>query len=171
MAKIVLEKIIDANAVKNNGGVMIYGKTRDNVITKEIGRTLIAVQSSNPMKEKINVTEKLISGGVFANTSVGNFIMRAVTRAIAGGVSNSTILMSPRNTSRKSIRYNETRFSLRPDLVTFDLFTGLPSSKIPVSSDSFGNDNAARVSRSTTSKLTYLTGDPVPEQTNYDSKV
>jgi hypothetical protein len=114
------------------------------------------------------------SNSPFATQSMSDrttILIRGTCRKIAG-ISNTSLLNTPANRHRKSIAYNEHNNTIHntSSSVTYNYVTGYPTSDPRVSVDQFGNDIAARPSRSVPGHLTYLISKNRPTTGNYSAK-
>jgi hypothetical protein len=167
MAKVTTVKAISGNAIKNNGSTIVYGVTSTST-RNTLNRTFAGYKDTKggrahviaPLHElALNFTNKALSSGTFAQMRVGQYIIRLVTTKIAT-VTNKSIYNGPVNRNFKSIRYNEHNNTIhnRMGEVTYDYRTGYPTTTPIVTVDAFGNDLAARPTRSVPGHLTYSAG-------------
>lgn len=153
MARATTTKCINANPIRNNGAVVVYG-TVNSAVTAAYGRTLVGARKRGsykpiaPLHEAaLNFTQKILSSGTFAYQAAGNYAIRKVTRSLSG-VSKNSIYMGPVALYDMSIYFTEHNITSKTNEVTFNYVSGQPSiMPIPVSNDSFGSDTAARPTR------------------------
>jgi hypothetical protein len=177
------QRVISANAYKNNGGTVVMGGNATttgggpngpnvtnvpdltNIVRNDVyygskvpnaetNATIAAGSDTKP-------TYKPISAGTYRNFPERNFLIRGSTSPTTiAGVAN-TIMQSPGRRGRtRSIHYLESRRTIR--ITGWDYATGAATIG-SVASDSFGQDHAARPTASIPGEWAYVVGKPVTQ--------
>jgi hypothetical protein len=191
MARIVTDKAISANAVRNNGGTVVYGNSASNPkgFTNVLGRTTVgynrnggafntavpAASSTAQQASKLyykNV-KKGLSSGNYAKMLSRKFVITGVTRDIAGIADLSKLVFGTWATPEQPIHKKENTYTRQVRAVTFSYVTGQPTTTPVVTNDGFGNDVAARPTRAVPGRLTITIGSKVrdPQRSNYPAEV
>lgn len=187
MAKVTTTTAISANPVKRNGATVIYGTTRNNVVTNAPARTFVGYKDTkgsfinrvipnlHDVDPLLNFTKKALSTGNFAKMLPRKYIIRRVTTELAG-VSKTAIYMGPVIKWNQSIHYvghrNTEQNIRRRDLnIVWDMLTGLPTTNIGMTRDNFGADDAAHPTYLIPGELVYMNGHRSgPRQADYAAR-
>jgi hypothetical protein len=163
---------VTATSTNNNDGVGVNvgsaAQLLGNVALGSAGGVIgsIVVNDAN--------TDPAISGGVFAYDR-STPVAKRLTTVIAGSANNSGLLSgaaSPalRNAVHKIEAVTTRRVATAIRNGSLNIYTGLFSVAPTNASDSFGNDVAARPTRSVPGKLVYKLGQKSPVVDSYDEK-
>lgn len=157
------------NAVVNNRGVAkhVAGSSLLTNVPIATNRTILggSVVVDGADTSGINTTDfgLNLAGGV----------TRRVTSSIAG-VANTVLLGGSDFLIRRPIHFREDRDTLPYAsgirAGSWNAFSGIFDPALQIHTDSFGNDDAARPSRSIPGELAYQHGSTVPKQDDYKSK-
>lgn len=164
---------VTISSTKNNNGTAInIGASSSVLENRSLGTTNVGVFASTVYDG--DDANKAINAGSFAHNH-DRGIIRRVTTEIAEQVNNTLrsgalvpSLVSSIN-KIETVSTVKTTAGIRAN--KFNLYTGLWDSGYPqTSTDSFGNDDAARPSRSVPGELVYKLGQKVPVQADYSAK-
>lgn len=164
--------VTSSSTNNNNGTAINVGSSSTVLENKSLGASNVGVFAS--VVYDGDDADKIISAGTFAHEHDRGLIRR-VTTEIAGQTDNtlrSGALVPSLVTSInkiESVSTVKTASGIRSN--KFNRFTGAWDSSYPqTSSDSFGNDDAARASRSAPGEFAYKLGQPLPVQADYSAK-
>jgi len=148
MAAVTTQKIISANAKRNNGGTLMFG-TANASVTNITGKTGIAKKTNNlttPKAANTAKTQKALAGGTFAYMGVGEFMFMNYTGSkINGSAQSAPYIRGARGTKPLySARTTRTYTYLGANPFTLAFSNGNTSVTFNASTDSldFGRDDA-----------------------------
>jgi len=163
-----------ATSTRNNRGSAVMGGNSSSTVLRNrpFNAQPVGVFNSKPALSATVGNAKSLSSGVFAYNS-SKPITVYVTTSLA--TVSKTALRTPASVpaltksinSIEAITTNKTATAFRAG---FNLFTGQYSGSVTTQTDSFGNDNAARPTRSVPGQLVYMIGNKVPTTSNYKPK-
>lgn len=162
---------VTSTSTKNIGGAVIKGGTTSVLDNVNLGYSNVGVFGSSVVDG--TDTDKALTSGTFSYNNQAPVAKRVTTSL--SGVSN-TYLQSgaakPGNIrsihSVESVRTRRLTTAIRAG--NWNIYSGTFSSAPTVAVDSFGNDDEARVSRSSPGEFAYKTGAYVPVQDEYPEK-
>lgn len=186
------QRVIAANAFKNNGGTVVMGGNADTTGTTVNGpnasnvpfQDVVTRTSGTPHGSKVQnpqtdaeiaagtdtaATYKPLSAGVFAGQSTTSWLMRgAGAMDTLAGVANTILNCPAAQRGRKhSIHRNESRRTIQ--ISSWDYASGAATIS-SVSNDSFGQDHAARPTQDIPGEMVYLVSGNVPTQHDYAAR-
>ncbi len=153
MSRAGVTKAISGNAVKNNGGSIIYGGTTNRTNFVTLNRTTVGYKDTfggtrvkPPAARDATLLRNSVAtavSGVFGQMRVRQFMIRTVSTLVAGSTNKSIYQGSRFPSNSISVRYKEFSRTLEVRQVTYNYVTGRPTTLPGVQYDSFGTDNAA----------------------------
>ena len=166
-----IHNAINGISIDNDGGVAL-GIRYDSEVLTSLGLGLSSTKTGSLVVDGTD-TDPALSGGVFAYNNTTP-IAKRLTSSLAG-VNNDVLLSGAgRPDLTQSIHKIESVITTRIATAIRDgywnISTGSWSTSPTSATDSFGNDNAARVSRSSPGSLTYKGGNPNVTTVGYSSK-
>lgn len=163
--------VTKSSTVNNGGTAMNVGSSSSVLDNRSLGAANVGVFGSTPYDGAD--ADKVISAGVFAHNHLRGIILTSTTE-LAGQSSDvlksagSTPVLTTSVHKVESATTVKTTSGIRAN--KYNRFTGDWDSGYPqTSTDSFGNDDAARSSRSVPGELTYSLG-KTPVQADYSAK-
>jgi hypothetical protein len=186
------QRVIAANAYKNNGATVVKGGAADTTGTTVNGpnatnvpySAVVTRPAASPWGSKVQnpetdatiaagtdtaATYKPLSAGNFATQSTTSWLMRgAGAMSTLAGVANTILNCPAAYRGRKhSIHRNESRRTIQ--ISSWDYATGAATIS-SVTEDSFGEDHAARPTQDIPGEMVYLVSGNVPTQHDYAAR-
>jgi len=166
-----IHNAINGVSVDNDGGVALGIRYESEVLTS-LGLGLASTKTGSVVVDGTD-TDPAIVGGTFAYNN-SKPVAKRLTNSLAG-VNNSVLLSGasqPDLTQSihkiESITTRRVATAIRAGY--WNIYTGSWSTNPTNATDSFGNDNAARVSRSSPGNLSYKLGNPNVVTVGYSEK-
>lgn len=157
---------------KNNHGVACGYNSRPGSLLSSVELGAEATRTGSVVVDG-DSADKAVSAGSFAYNNQAP-VAKRLTKKLSG-VANAVLLKAADQPALvdsihevEGVTTNKTATAIRAGYLNF--YSGSWSTPPAVSSDSFGNDNAARVSRSNPGSLTYKAGKPAANTVGYKAK-
>ena len=170
---------ISGSTVRKNGGAVAYGNAAS---TSPITRNVTPAQCANaPSESRLTSYPKQETGapgasgiktlisGDFAKLTAGRYVIVQNTAYLAGNA-NTTLKIPASAYFNFPIAKRESRNTRKIVTAGWNYVTGQPLSTPTVTTDSFGNDEAARPTRAIPGEFVYDKGAPLPTQANYTAE-
>ncbi len=171
------QKIISANPIRNGGMSVLYGGTISGrgPCTNAPGKSIVgagAQDNGNHMATGATAgAMKAVSAATYLYSSK---VLAAKYTSSLGGIANSALKFSDapnRRNSPHKIEGLTTRLDATKIRASqFDIYTGAFIGSVSGSTDSFGNDHAARPTKTTPGELAYMMGKRAPVQADYAAR-
>ena len=172
------ETTISGTTRRNNGGVIAFSNkaSTNNVAISDVGYTRIGAQRIGDFRSiqetgaaGASGVKIARSGGNFNKMVAGEYLLTGYSTKIAG-ISDNTLkypAVESATYARTSINRAESRRTRKIVTAGWNYVTGQPLSNPAVSTDTFGNDDTSRPTRSIPGEFVYHEGKGTPTQANY----